>query len=459
MHALFAQNPVVLAPMEDVSDRVFRRVCRSVGASLCVTEFVAAEQMLADSITARRRAHLDPDDRPTAIQIYGADPALLRGAAQVAARANPAFIDLNCGCWIPSIARRGAGAGWLRDPTAMVEMAREIVASSELPVTVKTRIGWGPESEMPIVDLARRLEDVGVAALTIHCRVAQVGHTGPADWSWARRAREVVSIPVIVNGDVNTAADAVRALAETGCAGVMIGRAAIAHPWIFRETTALLAGTSIPPPTDAERRALYAALATGNVETRARGRARRDPPVPGDPRPTAARAPWTAVRGEHARRHARERLGVTRQLHLVRHGRPVIDPDRPAAEWGLDPRGTDGIEALRASGVLPAGACWVSSPEAKARETAQLLTKEQVNEDPALVEARRGTGWIGDKAAFERVVRVGFADPATPAAPRWAARRHRRARDRRDRSVARADRPVARARRPRHPPGRSRSHT
>ena len=268
MHALLAQSPIILAPMEDVSDRVFRRVCRTVGASLCVTEFVAAEQMLVDSAIARRRAHLDPEDRPTAIQIYGADPALLRAAAEIAARARPAYVDINCGCWVPNIARRGAGAGWLRDPTAMVEMARQLVAAIDLPVTVKTRIGWGPESEMPIVDLARRLEDVGIAALAIHCRTAAVGHRGPADWSWARRAREVVSIPVIVNGDIKTASDAVRALAETGCAAVMIGRAAIDHPWIFREATALLAGAGVAPPSAAERLAMYRALVEGNVAQR-----------------------------------------------------------------------------------------------------------------------------------------------------------------------------------------------
>ena len=259
---------IVLAPMEDVSDRVFRRICRSVGASLCVTEFVGAEQILVDSIIARRRAHLEPDDQPTAIQIYGANADLLRRAAVVAAESRPAFVDLNCGCWIPAIAKRGAGAGWLRDPAAMVAMARQIAAAIDLPLTVKTRIGWGPESDMPIVDLARRLEDAGIAALTIHCRTAAMGHRGAADWSWARRAREVVSIPVIVNGDIKSAADAARALSETGCAGVMIGRAAIDHPWIFREAPALLAGRTLAPPSDAERLAMYAAIATGNVAQR-----------------------------------------------------------------------------------------------------------------------------------------------------------------------------------------------
>ena len=268
VRSLLAASPVVLAPMEDVTDAAFRRICRSLGADVCVTELVGAEQVIANSLIARRRAYLAPDDRPTAIQIYGHDPALLLAAARIAAAAEPAFVDLNCGCWVPKIFARGAGAGWLRDPDAMVAMAAQIVAAVDLPVTIKTRIGWGPESHMPIVDLARRLEDVGVAALTIHCRTAEMGHRGAADWSWARRAREVVSIPVIVNGDVRTADDVVRALAETGCAGVMIGRAAIAYPWVFREARARLAGVPIAPPTEDERRSVYGALVEANVRAR-----------------------------------------------------------------------------------------------------------------------------------------------------------------------------------------------
>lgn len=261
---LLAASPAVLAPMEDVTDGPFRRACRAVGARLCVTEFVAADQMIAESRLAQRRIELAADDRPTAIQIYGADPQLLLRAAEIAAAKQPAFVDLNCGCWVPAIARRGAGSGWLRDPDAMVAMAGAIArALAPLPVTVKTRIGYDDVlADLP--GLARRLEDAGVAAIALHCRIAAAGHRGAADWSHARRVREAVAIPVVVNGDIVTAADARRALAETGCAAVMIGRGAIDHPWIFRE---VIDGHAAPP-TAAERLAFYRALVDGEVAQR-----------------------------------------------------------------------------------------------------------------------------------------------------------------------------------------------
>ena len=254
LRALFAQKPVVLAPMEDVTDVVFRRLCRAQGATIALTEFVNVEGLLRGCRNARRKIRLAPDDELTAIQIYGADAERLAEAARFAESAEPLYLDINCGCWVPKIAGRGAGAGWLRDPLAMVAMARMVVSSVSLPVTVKTRIGLGPESHMPVVDLARRLEDTGVAALAIHCRTAQMGHSGAADWSWAAKAREVVSMPVLVNGDVRSGHDARRALAETGCAGVMVGRRAIEHPWIFREARSLVDhGVEVAPPTRQER--------------------------------------------------------------------------------------------------------------------------------------------------------------------------------------------------------------
>src|SRR5262252_1728063 len=255
--------------MEDVTDAVFRRLCRGVGANLCFTEFVNVEGLLRGCRNARRKSTLQPDDAPTAIQIYGSDPARLVEAALVAEEAKPAFIDINCGCWVPKIAGRGAGAGWLRDPKAMVAMAAAVVRAVALPVTVKTRIGWGPESEMPIVELAPRLEQAGVAALTVHCRTAQMGHSGAADWTWAARAAERVRIPVVVNGDVKSAGDAKSALEKTGCAAVMVGRRAIDHPWIFREIRALLDdGVELMPPTRDERISFCRAHLESNVAAR-----------------------------------------------------------------------------------------------------------------------------------------------------------------------------------------------
>jgi nifR3 family TIM-barrel protein len=270
LRELYANKPVILAPMEDVTDLVFRRLCRTVGAEIGMTEFVNVEGLLRGCRNAKRKIRIgDEEAKNTAIQIYGADPERLAEAAHFAEQAEPLFLDINCGCWVPKICGRGAGAGWLREPSAMVAMAKMVVSSVSLPVTVKTRIGLGAESHMPIVDLARRLEDAGVAALTIHCRTAQMGHSGAADWTWAAKAREVVSIPVIVNGDVRSAEDAKRALDETGCAGVMVGRRAIEHPWIFREANALLReGKLIAPPTDEERLELCRTHLRANVAER-----------------------------------------------------------------------------------------------------------------------------------------------------------------------------------------------
>jgi tRNA-dihydrouridine synthase B len=259
---LMARKPTMLAPMEDVSDVVFRAIARGFGADVCFTEFVNVEGLLRGCRNARRKMLLDDAEREsTAIQIYGSNPERLAEAARVAEEANPAFIDINCGCWVPKIAGRGAGAGWLRDPDAMVAMAAMVVRSASCVVTVKTRIGLDA-THTPIVDLARRLEDTGVGAITLHCRTANMGHSGAADWSWARRVREVVAIPVIVNGDVDSAEAANRAFAETACAGVMIGRRAIEHPWVFREMRGAL------PPTLSERLSLCRDHLRANVAQR-----------------------------------------------------------------------------------------------------------------------------------------------------------------------------------------------
>lgn len=250
----FKERALFLAPMEDVTDAVFRKLCRDRGADLCVTEFVNVEGLLRGCKGAAHKIKLEEGDHPTAIQIYGSDSERLAEAAEVAERSEPAWIDVNCGCWVPKIARRGAGAGWLREPDLMVEMAAMLVKRVSLPVTVKTRIGWSFKDELPIVELAKRLEGVGVRALTVHCRTAEMGHSGKADWSWAGKAKAAVSMPVIVNGDVNGADEAEEALATTGCNGVMVGRRAIEHPWVMREIRARLdRGETHAPPTPEER--------------------------------------------------------------------------------------------------------------------------------------------------------------------------------------------------------------
>ncbi len=253
LERILARRPVMLAPMEDVTDAYFRELCRGFGADFTFTEFVNVEMLLAGAPTVRRKIELAPGEEPTVgIQIYGANRERLVEASLIAEAAGPAVIDINCGCWVPKIARRGAGSGWLRDVPAMAEMAGAIVRAVRLPVTVKTRIGWGDSPPRPDL-MARRLENAGVAAITLHCRTALQGHKGTADWSWAARVREAVTIPVIVNGGVETAADVERAFHETGCAGVMIGRAALNHPWIFREARQLATGLPATPPPVAER--------------------------------------------------------------------------------------------------------------------------------------------------------------------------------------------------------------
>ncbi len=272
---LMKRRPVMLAPMEDVSDVVFRRLARGFGADVCFTEFVNVEGLLRGCRNARRKMLLDEAERDaTAIQIYGSDAERLAEAARAAEEARPAFVDINCGCWVPKIAGRGAGAGWLRDPDAMVAMAGMVVRTAGCAVTVKTRLGYGVKGEgttgdLPIVELAKRLEGVGVAAITLHCRTAAMGHSGIADWTWAAKVREVVSIPVVVNGDVVDADSADRAFRETGCHAVMVGRRAIEHPWVFREIRARRDGAlDAPPPSVAERLELCREHLRANVAQR-----------------------------------------------------------------------------------------------------------------------------------------------------------------------------------------------
>ncbi|GAB1430354.1 tRNA dihydrouridine synthase DusB [Ignavibacteria bacterium] len=247
------QNGVLLAPMEDVTDLPFRVICKRMGADIVYTEFISSDGLIRDARRSMEKLRLSDEEHPVAIQIFGGDIEVMREAARRAEESRPDFLDINCGCWVKNVVARNAGAALLKDPPAMAAMTRELVKTVNLPVTVKTRLGWDTRN-IVIVEAAKMLQDAGATALTIHCRTRDMGHSGIADWSWISRIKNAVSIPVILNGDVETPEDAARAFAETGCDGVMIGRATIGNPFIFRRAKTLLnTGILAPEPTANER--------------------------------------------------------------------------------------------------------------------------------------------------------------------------------------------------------------
>lgn len=230
-------KPVVLAPMEDVTDAPFRQLCREMGASLAYTEFVSADALVRNIEATTRKLKLD-DERPTAIQLYGRETGPMVEAALMAQEANPDFIDLNFGCPVKKVAGKGAGAGMLRNIPKMLEITEAVVKAVKLPVTVKTRIGWDLENII-IVELAERLQDCGIAALTVHGRSRSQIYTGQADWNVIAqvKANPRLTIPIIGNGDICTAEQARRAFDISGVDAIMVGRASIGAPWVFREIT------------------------------------------------------------------------------------------------------------------------------------------------------------------------------------------------------------------------------
>lgn len=242
---------ILLAPMEDVTDISFRLVCRELGADVVYTEFVNSEGLIRSNERTHNKLKIIEEERPVGIQIYGSSIESMVGAAKIAEAENPDMIDINAGCWVKNVVGNGAGSALLKDVPFLQELVKEVVKSVSLPVTVKTRLGWDNNS-IYIIDVAKRLEDVGVKALTVHCRTRSMGHKGDADWSWIRKVKEAVSIPVILNGNVMSADDVVRAFNETDADGVMIARGAIGNPWIFLEAKELLKKGFISTKVDAE---------------------------------------------------------------------------------------------------------------------------------------------------------------------------------------------------------------
>lgn len=250
-------RPVMLAPMEDVTDPSFRLICREQGASLVYTEFVSAEALVRNINSTTRKLTIDDRERPVAIQIYGRDADAMVDAAKMVEKAQPDILDINFGCPVKKVAGKGAGAGMLRDPEKMLAITRAVVDAVDIPVTVKTRLGWDCENKI-ITDLAPRLQDCGIKALTIHGRTRSQMYTGEADWTLIGevKADPRMEIPVIGNGDIKTPEQAKNAFDTYGVDGVMIGRASFGAPWIFREVTQYLATGEIPVITNAEKFAM-----------------------------------------------------------------------------------------------------------------------------------------------------------------------------------------------------------
>lgn len=247
------EKAILLAPMEDVTDISFRLVCRELGADVVYTEFVNSIGLSRLNEKTHKKLEIVEEERPVGIQIYGADIESMVNAAGIAEKENPDLIDINAGCWVKNVVGHGAGSALLKDPPYMQKMVKEIVDSVSLPVTVKTRLGWDHNS-IEIVDVARRMEDAGAKALTVHCRTRAMGHKGDAEWHWIPMIREAVKIPVVLNGNVLTAEDVKRAFDETGADGVMIARGAIGNPWIFSEARELLNYGFIKTKTDTEKK-------------------------------------------------------------------------------------------------------------------------------------------------------------------------------------------------------------
>ena len=230
------ERPVLLAPMEDVTDIAFRLMCKRFGADMVYTEFVSADALIRNVSKTQQKLNVSDEERPVAIQIYGKEVGPMVEAAQICEEAHPDVLDINFGCPVKKVAGKGAGAGMLRNIPLMLEITREVVKAVRLPVTVKTRLGWDADHRI-IVELAEQLQDCGIAALSIHGRTRAQMYTGEADWTLIRAVKQNprMTIPIIGNGDVVTAEDCRRRFDETGVDGVMIGRGSIGRPWIFRE--------------------------------------------------------------------------------------------------------------------------------------------------------------------------------------------------------------------------------
>lgn len=251
----FGDRPLLLAPMEDVTDIGFRRLCKRYGAAMVYTEFVSAEALVRSVKSTMNKLTISDDERPVGIQIYGRDVPQMVEAAKIVEEAGPDLIDLNFGCPVKKVAGKGAGAGMLQNIPLLLDITREVVKAVKVPVTVKTRLGWNSEN-LIIIELAEQLQDCGIQALTIHGRTRAQMYTGQADWTLIGEVKRNprIHIPIIGNGDITTPEEAKQAFERYGVDAVMIGRATFGHPWIFKEIRDYLNGKEPDPELNFNRK-------------------------------------------------------------------------------------------------------------------------------------------------------------------------------------------------------------
>ncbi|MGK7650532.1 tRNA dihydrouridine synthase DusB [Capnocytophaga sp. G1920] len=247
--------PLLLAPMEDVSDPPFRRLCKMHGADMLYSEFISSEGLIRDAIKSRQKLDIFDYERPVGIQIFGGDEEAMALSAKIVATVNPDLVDINFGCPVKKVVSKGAGAGVLKDIDLMVRLTKAVVNSTHLPVTVKTRLGWDEQS-INIEEVVERLQDVGISALTIHARTRSQMYKGHSDWSYIAKVKNNprIHIPIFGNGDIDSPEKALEYRNTYGVDGIMIGRAAIGYPWIFNEIKHyFVTGKLLPSPTISDR--------------------------------------------------------------------------------------------------------------------------------------------------------------------------------------------------------------
>ncbi len=245
-------NGIFLAPMEGITDLPFRLICKELGADILYTEFVASEALVRDVEKSFRKIHLDDRERPVAVQIFGNNPHVMAQAALIAQEEGADFVDINYGCWVKKVVNNNAGSALMKSPELMAEITSQCVNAVKIPVTIKTRLGWNKEN-INICEIAKMQEEAGAKAITVHCRTRDMGISGKADWSYVPKIKEHITIPLVLNGDINSPETVAAAMQTEGVGAIMIGRAAVGNPFIFREAKQFMADNSFEKAAVRER--------------------------------------------------------------------------------------------------------------------------------------------------------------------------------------------------------------